>query len=347
MVRRFLLYFIRPEALSAIATPKQLVSLDVKDKFKHLPAHLIFTGIENSNKNASFVSKCKIAFVSCAAEMLRKLPIDSRMLLSLSALDPVVISETAVFHHLTNFVEDLSHLLESMPAAKEEIRQYCNKEKSVPDYEEGLRVDVWWGKVCHLPNLTKLARAALTCFHGPQIESSFSIMGKAINKHSNCMHITTYSAIQTIKMFIKTTDKSPIQTFKRTDIQYDPINPTLCKNIRHSRQLYTAEQELKTAQQKQRKEHLQLQKEAVISKKCASKLLEQARKAAVKKHRSLVKKALPEPSQEEQHLTKKNIGKSIMCHFRLSKFNLLLWVTCSQSFCHFKMNVTWLRSVML
>ncbi|KAK3800813.1 hypothetical protein RRG08_012845 [Elysia crispata] len=206
MVRRFLSYFVRPQALSAIATPKQLVSLDIKDESKHLPAHLIFTGIETSNKNVSFVSKCKIAYVSCAAEMLRKLLIDSRVLSSLSTLDPVVISEKAVFHHQTNLVRDLSHLLESVPAAKEEIRQYCNKEKSVPDYEEGLRVDVWWGKVCHLPNLTNLARAALTCFHGPQIEPSFSIMGKVINKHSNCMHITTYSAIQTIKMFIKTTN---------------------------------------------------------------------------------------------------------------------------------------------
>ena len=81
-------------------------------------------------------------YIICAAEMLRKLLVDSRVLSSLSDLNLLVVSEAAVFHHLTNLVDDLEHLFESVPVAKGELRQHCNKGKPLPDYNEGLRVDV-------------------------------------------------------------------------------------------------------------------------------------------------------------------------------------------------------------
>ena len=38
-----------------------------------------------------------------------------------------------------------------------------------------------------------------TVFHGPRIESSFSVMGDVMDKKSYRINVSTYSAIQTVK----------------------------------------------------------------------------------------------------------------------------------------------------
>ena len=47
------------------------------------------------------------------------------------------------------------------------------------------RIDDWWAEVDSTGKyaaLTKLVKAVLSCFHGPQVESSFSVMGDIIDK---------------------------------------------------------------------------------------------------------------------------------------------------------------------
>ena len=44
-----------------------------------------------------------------------------------------------------------------------------------------------------------LSLATLTDFHGPRVESSFSVMGDVMDKKSGRMNVSAYSAIQTVK----------------------------------------------------------------------------------------------------------------------------------------------------
>ena len=44
-----------------------------------------------------------------------------------------------------------------------------------------------------------MSSALLTIFHGPRVESSFSVMGEVMDKKSGRMNMSTYTAIQTVK----------------------------------------------------------------------------------------------------------------------------------------------------
>lgn len=61
-------------------------------------------------------------------------------------------------------------------------------------------IDKWWGEVVDYkkyPLLTKLVFALLTCFHGPKVEASFSIMNSVVTPGSSRINVPTFSAIQT------------------------------------------------------------------------------------------------------------------------------------------------------
>ena len=63
-----------------------------------------------------------------------------------------------------------------------------------------VRADNWWWQLNEkYPVLSKLSLAALTVFHGPRVESSFSVMGDVMDKKSGRMNVSAYSAIQTVK----------------------------------------------------------------------------------------------------------------------------------------------------
>ena len=65
------------------------------------------------------------------------------------------------------------------------------------------QAEKWW---CSLekkyPKLTKLALSLLSIFHGPCVETFFSIKGEVIDKKSNKMQVETYSAIQSVMVLV-------------------------------------------------------------------------------------------------------------------------------------------------
>ena len=66
--------------------------------------------------------------------------------------------------------------------------------------DKPVRTDKWWS-LLHgkYPILSKVSLASLTVFHGPRVESSFSIMGYVMDKKSGRMNVSTYSTKQTVK----------------------------------------------------------------------------------------------------------------------------------------------------
>lgn len=62
-----------------------------------------------------------------------------------------------------------------------------------------------------------MVKYILSCFHGPQVESSFNIMNDVIDSKSGRINIDTYSSIQTVKYGIKSAEKNAIEYFKKKD----------------------------------------------------------------------------------------------------------------------------------
>ena len=63
-----------------------------------------------------------------------------------------------------------------------------------------VRADTQWFKLKDKYSLlSKMSSALLTIFHGPRVESSFSVMGEVMDKKSGRMNMSTYTAIQTVK----------------------------------------------------------------------------------------------------------------------------------------------------
>ena len=57
-----------------------------------------------------------------------------------------------------------------------------------------VRVDNWWWQLNEkYPVFPKLSLAALTVFHGPMVESSFSVMGDVMDKKSGRMNVYVFS----------------------------------------------------------------------------------------------------------------------------------------------------------
>ena len=62
----------------------------------------------------------------------------------------------------------------------------------------------WWCSISKTyPLLFKVVEGVLSIFHGPQVESSFSVMGDVIDPKSSRMDIKTYDAIQSVKYTLR------------------------------------------------------------------------------------------------------------------------------------------------
>ncbi|KAI0241756.1 hypothetical protein LSAT2_019618 [Lamellibrachia satsuma] len=82
-------------------------------------------------------------------------------------------------------------------------------DREVRDYQVDQRlpnaacaIDEWWTAVegeGKYPNLTKMALAVLTCFHGPLVEGSFNIMGDVVGGRNFRVELPTYSDLETVK----------------------------------------------------------------------------------------------------------------------------------------------------
>ena len=107
-----------------------------------------------------------------------------------------------------------------------------------------IRADTWWFKLKDkYPLLSKMSLALLTIFHGPRVESSFSVMGDIMDKKSGRMNVSTYSAIQTVKYSLdaKTSHAfkpKSVQVFQRSDWLKSLV---LSEGIRDSEKVYENE----------------------------------------------------------------------------------------------------------
>lgn len=242
--RKFLCCFMRPEKI-----PNKLTEAKVSESSSHLPLQDIYIG-QASTAPTDFLEKALQGYVSAAQMMLIKLPIYNSTLLSLSALDPCLTNHTVIKKHLDKLGATLPHILSESESKTypDEVRKFVN-DKNLPPYMENERVDEWWSQdslTLSYPSVTKVSLAALTIFHGPQVESTFSEMSRIITKQTASIQVKLLNAIQIVKYELKSTNCTALKYFTRKNPKTDPIDTLLCRNIRNAFTFY--EQERKANQ---------------------------------------------------------------------------------------------------
>ena len=155
-----------------------------------------------------FQSNALKAYAECTTYIAEKLTLENEFLKNIAAIDPIAITsrKSIVLKSLLKLPFLMKNVL-----VDEEAEMYENDcrrlsvDFNLPDVlrdNKPVRADNWWWQLNEKqPVLSKLSLAALTVFHGPRVESSFSVMGDVMDKKSVQMNVPTYSAIQTEVQF--------------------------------------------------------------------------------------------------------------------------------------------------
>lgn len=120
---------------------------------------------------------------------------------------------------------------------------------------EGDDIVKWWAQVIQTqkyPNLTKVVRGDLSIFHGPMVESSFSLMGDVIDQKRCNMKISTFDGIQTVKYFLKSRNKVATKLFRRENVKMGPVDKRMCRYMRVTGRKDKEEREGKTVARQRR-----------------------------------------------------------------------------------------------
>ena len=96
------------------------------------------------------------------------------------------------------------------------------------------------------PLFSKMSLALLTIFLGPRVESSFSVIGDAMDKTFGRMNVSTYSAIQTVKYSLNAKTfhafrPKSVQVFQRSDQLKSLLTSEVIEGIRNSKKVYKNE----------------------------------------------------------------------------------------------------------
>ncbi|XP_033930621.1 uncharacterized protein [Pseudochaenichthys georgianus] len=198
------------------------------------------------------------AYITTAVCLQKKLPLASPTLTALSALDPLLRGHSQATIQLKRLSGMLRHLLPADQDIQRELVRF-NVDLTIPSFKEGESMVEWWGHVFDKPDKCPSLSAMVTCclsiFHGPRVESSFSLMNEVIDQRSGNMNVPTFNAIQTVKYTLQSRGKTAVQLFRREDVKFGEVDRTLCKNINSAAATYKRQQKMnqKEKQQQQSK----------------------------------------------------------------------------------------------
>jgi hypothetical protein len=298
----FLACFIKAEYLQE-RTPEQLKKFDVTDPQSRLALKHMFVGdkadayVKENPKDSvvrKFLQLTSEAYTTCAAYMQGKLPLESKTLQALSAIDPIVRGHSVTVLGLKTLGGLMKHLLPKDNQVTSEIQRFC-VDSNLPSFVHDGDIVGWWSGVMEsgrYPALSVVVTGALSCFHGPMVESSFNVMGDVLDAKSGNMKTDTYSSFQTVKYALRSSRKTAIEYFKLEDKKYGPVDKRLCRDIRGAASRYKAgkERKLKAKVQRQKEYTCKPAGSAQTAKKTQQETEYAARLAHAEKERKKARK---------------------------------------------------------
>ncbi len=275
LLRDFLACFIKAENIAANSA-KKIKRLDVKDEKNHLPMKSIFMGNAVVNLSNS-VPKSKLdvvkkfqknvleAYILCSQALQKKMPLENLLLQSVSAIDPICRKHSLSLKLMKGLPDLVTNVInsEERDAYDKEVHKYHVANLKKPQQKEP--VDKWWTEVRNsgqFPLVSKMACAVLTSFHGPKVESSFSMMNSVVTSGKNRLTVESFDAIQTVKYELMSQEKSAVEMYKKKNYLQENVDKNLCKNMHSASKAY---------------------KEVCSQKKCDKQLIVSVSKEAAKK----------------------------------------------------------------
>ena len=181
--------------------------------------------------------------------MVEKLPLSNDLQKTVTATDPVAIlaKMTVTLKAILHLPDIVTNVLSSTDL--EDYEKECRKIMVDPTLPPALvekkfvRADTWWFKLKDkYLLLSKMSLALLTIFHGPRVESSFSVMGDVMDKKSGRMNVSTYSAIQMVKCSLNTKTShafrpKSVQVFQRSDQLKSLVMSEVVEGITNSKKV--------------------------------------------------------------------------------------------------------------
>lgn len=300
----FLSLFVKPEYLQN-RPMSEILNISLDDSSIILPATQMYLGSNTSSiigkkfndvHVKTFLENVEAAFITCGKYLLKTLPLNSSLLKCVSAIDPCVRGHHTTLARLKRLPELVQNVLEEgdLTSYELEIHRYQVDNLSNPiDNGKPVRIDVWWAGVFEsgkYPSISKMVKAVLSCFHGPQVESAFSAMSNILDKECGRMNVETLSSIQTVQYKLRKSEKSAIEFFKRENNLSSPVQKSLCSNLKNSYRLYKNELDVMKKEKETNKENLKILKDKEIAKqkaidsiKAAEKKVRLARKRKLEK----------------------------------------------------------------
>lgn len=250
LLKDFLSCFVKPECISG-ASSRKLKEIDVRKRANQLENGSLLVGHGNKivlnelkkddEMAKEFIRDTRSAYENCAGILQTKMPVNNQLLKSISAIDPLCRGHSLTLKYLCKLPTLITNVFENEEISQFDIeaRQF-QIDDNLPDSEDK-RIDCWWAEIesqKKYPTLCQLVKPILSCFHGPQVESSFNVMGDIIDTKSPSMHINTYSAIQTVKYELRQKEKTAVQYYYKKDPVHDPVDSSLVSNLQRSYKTY-------------------------------------------------------------------------------------------------------------
>lgn len=308
LVRDFLSFFIKAENIAALKnSAKKIKSFDVKEEKNHLPIKFVFVGNGVTTLTTSapksklavvkkFQQNVLEAYVLCSQTLQKKMPLNNLVLQSVSAIDPFCRMHSLSLKLMKGLPDLVTNVIsdEEREAYDKEVHKYHVSSLRQPQQEEC--VSKWWVEIknsTQFPLLSKIACALLTCFHGPRVESNFSIMNSVVTSVTNRLSVESFDAIQTIKYELLSQKKSSVQLYKKENYLKDKVSRNLCQNMYSASRNYRAE----VGTKKNLRNDQSSQQKKLMSKEAASKITAKAAKLQRQIH---LKKSQNEASSKKQ-----------------------------------------------
>lgn len=151
-----------------------------------------------------------------------KIPLMNPVLRSASAIDPLSRGHDVSQEQLLKLPRLVTNVLapEDCDAFELEIRRF-QIDSTLPPAQTDMssRIDDWWTKVFETgtyPLLSRMVKALLSCFHGPQVESAFNLMGDVLDSRSHRLRMETYSSVMSVKYNLRSSRKTAVQYYRQT-----------------------------------------------------------------------------------------------------------------------------------
>ncbi|KAK6171890.1 hypothetical protein SNE40_018313 [Patella caerulea] len=296
--------FVKPEKISGLSA-KGLKSIQLnEDQGQFLKIQDMFVGAEvdkiisESSKGdhdiSDFLKMAAASYVKCAIHMQAKLPLDNGLLRALSCIDPAARGHTVTAVELKKLTTvHMRHFLvnEEQATVGHEVLMYQVDDK-LPEFE-GQDIGQWWAKITKLkkyPGLCKVVAAALSIFHGPQVESSFNLMGDIMDPKSSRLNVETFNSLQTVKYTFLSKKTTSVKYFDRPSCKYSEVNLRLCRNLRDAAAKHKKANQIKAEQKKSLQEKLKINTSKKVSKIKAKEKTQQSVEAARQQHVNQQKK---------------------------------------------------------